>query len=57
MLTPSIDITWFDEDEWLGREIAFSSPTETTWRVDQKLLETANYEEEYTVKLGRYERL
>ena len=44
-------IVWFDLDQWIGSEIIFGAPR-PKWRLDEKLNEAANYEEEYMVKQG-----
>lgn len=47
------DIDWFDSDEWIGSEITFDEhKSKSKWRLDEKLNEAADYEEEDMVKQG-----
>ncbi|KZF26201.1 hypothetical protein L228DRAFT_242634 [Xylona heveae TC161] len=45
-------ITWFDEVEFIGREITFTEPFPSTWRLEQKLREHERFASEDDVKSG-----
>ncbi|KAK2756113.1 hypothetical protein FQN54_005521 [Arachnomyces sp. PD_36] len=48
-------ITWFDEDEYIGKEICFEGlggSAQSTWRLDQKVLENEYCESEEDVTAG-----
>ncbi|KAJ5131581.1 uncharacterized protein N7515_007620 [Penicillium bovifimosum] len=42
MTIESDDITWFDEDEYIGAEVLF--PSDSVWRIGTKIREHSYYE-------------
>jgi hypothetical protein len=32
-------VTWFEDDDWIGSEIVFKSPTVSNWEVTRKIAE------------------
>ena len=50
MPEPSSGITWFEDDDWIGSEITFKSPTFLKWKITQKIAEHENCMIESEVK-------
>lgn len=50
MVTFRSGITWFEEEDWIGREIVFDSPIISRWKVTEKIKESGDCESEIDVK-------
>lgn len=44
-------ITWFEEEDWIGRDIVFNSPVVSRWKVTKKITESRDCAPESDVKL------
>ena len=48
MPTRQSHITWFDENDWIDKVVAF--PSGSTWRVDSKIREHEYYQTQFDVE-------
>jgi len=43
-------ITWFEEEDWIGKEIVFERPVVSRWKVTDKIKESGDWVSELDVK-------
>jgi hypothetical protein len=55
MANPYSGFPWFDDDSWIGRELAFEEPAPPRWKVAQRISESESLFNEWefeTAALG-----